>query len=631
MQLKNKKIFISGGSGVIGREIVPLLIEEGAELMVGDLQFKPNEFSSKIHYRQGDLNYLSQKEIDLFNPEIFIHLAATFERSTESYEHWEENFWHNIRLSHHLMSLIRNVPNIKRVVNASSYLIYDKSLYQFKKSKNKPIKLKESDPINPRNLTGLAKLAHEIEHDFLALFKSEKFTSISARIYRGYGKNSRDVISRWVRDLINNKEITVYNKEGIFDYMYAEDTAKGLIHLSKIKNTGVVNLGTGRSRKVEDIIDILKIYFPELKAKYINKPGEFIEASEADTTKLKQIIGWLPERFLEDTIPELIDFEKKLIKSEISYGNVLITSASKKIPLIQSVNESVSKVNDKIKVFSGDIDNNCLAKFFTDDFLLMPRLEKIKITDLISLCKEREISLIIPTRDGELEFFAKNKKILFKNNINVMVSDEHSIINCIDKLKFSQIDSIKEYTIPTFEKIELTNFNKFVVKERFGAGSFSIGVNLSRNDAIRHSMTLNHPIFQPYIVGKEISVDAYVDKNKNVKGLIMRRRNYIINGESQITTTFNNASLEKKFANIIKKLNLYGHVILQAFIDENNKIYLIECNARFGGASTLSIKSGLDSFYWTYLEAHNIDISNYSFIKSNETIKQIRYPRDLYI
>ena len=631
MQLKNKKIFISGGSGVIGREIVPLLIEEGAELMVGDLQFMPKEFSSKIHYRQGDLNYLSQKEINLFNPEIFIHLAATFERSTESYEHWEENFWHNIRLSHHLMSLIRNVPNIKRVVNASSYLIYDKSLYQFKESKNKPIKLKESDPINPRNLTGLAKLAHEIEHDFLALFKSDKFTSISARIYRGYGKNSRDVISRWVRDLINNKEITVYNKEGIFDYMYAEDTAKGLIHLSKIKNTGVVNLGTGRSRKVEDIIDILKIYFPELKAKYINKPGEFIEASEADTTKLKQIIGWLPERFLEDTIPELIDFEKKLIKSEISYGNVLITSASKKIPLIQSVNESVSKVNDKIKVFSGDIDNNCLAKFFTDDFLLMPRLEKIKITDLISLCKEREISLIIPTRDGELEFFAKNKKILFKNNIHVMVSDEHSIINCIDKLKFSQIDSIKEYAIPTFEKIELTNFNKFVVKERFGAGSFSIGVNLSRNDAIRHSMTLNYPIFQPYIVGKEISVDAYVDKNKNVKGLIMRRRNYIINGESQITTTFNNASLEKKFANIIKKLNLYGHVILQAFIDENNKIYLIECNARFGGASTLSIKSGLDSFYWTYLEAHNIDISNYSFIKSNETIKQIRYPRDLYI
>ena len=144
-------------------------------------------------------------------------------------------------------------------------------------------------------------------------------------------------------------------------------------------------------------------------------------------------------------------------------------------------------------------------------------------------------------------------------------------------------------------------------------------------------MTLNYPIFQPYIVGKEISVDAYIDKNKNVKGLIMRRRNYIINGESQITTTFSNASLEKKFTNIIKKLNLYGHVILQAFIDENNKIYLIECNARFGGASTLSIKSGLDSFYWTYLEAHNIDISNYSFIKSNETIKQIRYPGDLYI
>jgi carbamoyl-phosphate synthase large subunit len=59
-----------------------------------------------------------------------IHLAATFERSAESYEFWEENFRHNVRLSHHLMSLAKDAPSVKRVVFASSYLIYDPSLYQ---------------------------------------------------------------------------------------------------------------------------------------------------------------------------------------------------------------------------------------------------------------------------------------------------------------------------------------------------------------------------------------------------------------------------------------------------------------------------------------------------------------------
>ena len=107
ISLNRKRIFISGGAGVIGREIVKRLVEKDANVMVGDLLPIPNDFPKEILYRQGDLNFIDQQELDSFNPEIFIHLAATFERSVESYEHWEENFWHNIRLSNHLMSLLR--------------------------------------------------------------------------------------------------------------------------------------------------------------------------------------------------------------------------------------------------------------------------------------------------------------------------------------------------------------------------------------------------------------------------------------------------------------------------------------------------------------------------------------------
>ena len=124
--MKNKRIFVSGGAGVIGREMVKKLVPQGAVVMVGDLSPIPDDFPKNVIYRRGDLNYITQQELDSFNPEIFFHLAATFERSTETYEHWEENFWHNIRLSNHLMTLMRNVPDLKRVVYASSYLIYNK-------------------------------------------------------------------------------------------------------------------------------------------------------------------------------------------------------------------------------------------------------------------------------------------------------------------------------------------------------------------------------------------------------------------------------------------------------------------------------------------------------------------------
>jgi len=626
--MNKKRIFISGGAGVIGREMVKRFIKKGATVMVGDLLSVPNEFSKKVLYRQGDLNFITQQELDSFNPEVFIHLAATFERSDETYEHWEENFLHNIKLSNHLMTLMRNVPALKRVVFPSSYLIYNKVLYNFAEPQQVPTKLKETDIIMPRNLTGMAKLTHEIELEFLSKFKSDKFTTISARIFRGYGKGSKDVISRWVRDALNGNPITVYNPEGIFDYIYAGDSAEGLIRLSQINDTGVVNLGTGRSRTVKDIVLILKKYFPELRIKY-SESDLLYESSEANIDKLKLLIDWSPEHDLEETIPTIIDYEKKQNSSIIKYPNVLITSISKKIPLIKSVKKSLNKCNPSIKVFGGDSSASCIGQYFVDEFWAMPAIKNLSVEALLEYCKKNNVGFIVPSRDGELEYFSKIKQALKNENITVMVSNKESIVSCLDKLKFSQLEGM--YTIPASENIEDVDAIRFVVKERFGAGSDKIGINLDKEGALSHAIHLKNPIYQPFIAGYEISVDAYISNEGNVKGIIMRRRDLVVDGESQITSTINDKHLEKLFSKIINSLHLNGHIILQAIISNNRDVNVIECNPRFGGASTLSLQAGLDSFYWAYLESMNTSIVDYPFFRSQNEIMQVRYPQDLYI
>ena len=309
MNYNGKRVFVSGASGVIGREMIPILVQNGAIVMACDLQPMPKEYPAEVSFRRGDLNFITQQELDNFNPEIFIHLAATFERSQETYEHWEENFLHNIRLSNHLMTLMRNVKGLKRVVFPSSYLIYEKSLYSFDSEPPKQVSLKETDPISPRNLTGMAKLAHELELDFLRHFKNDKFTSVSVRIFRGYGKNSRDVISRWIRDLMQGKKIFVYRPEGVFDYIYARDSAKGLLKLGLSGYEGVINLGTGRSRRVAELIEILRKHFPNMISEEVTSDIPF-EASQADLTELRKAINWVPEEDLETTIPDIIAFEK---------------------------------------------------------------------------------------------------------------------------------------------------------------------------------------------------------------------------------------------------------------------------------------------------------------------------------
>lgn len=111
----------------------------------------------------------------------------------------------------------------------------------------------------------------------------------------------------------------------------------------------------------------------------------------------------------------------------------------------------------------------------------------------------------------------------------------------------------------------------------------------------------------------------------------MRERVKIVEGESKVTTTIIDEELEKRFSEIITSLKLYGHILLQAIIDQDNNIHVIECNPRFGGASPVSIEGGLDSFYWLYLESLGICLADYPYVKSKKTLTQISYQEDIYI
>ena len=629
-----KKIFVSGGAGVIGLELVPLLLKQGHQVVVGDLKNRPLSFPKEAIYIQGDLNDLNKHDLENIAPEIFIHLAATFERSTESYQFWKENFKHNVLLSHHLMSLMKEQKTIERVVFASSYLIYDPNIYQFNEAQKCAIFLNEDCQVHPRNLTGMAKFSHEMELNFLDKFKSNQFSSVCARIFRGYGLNSRDVISRWVRSLLNDEEIQIFRSEGIFDYIYARDTAEGLIKLAFCDSlSGIVNLGTGRPRKVKDIIEILRLYFPNMKYKEVDSDIHY-EASAADISKLKEFIGWSPKLDLENTIPEIIEHEKKSKFSNISSKtnkslNILVSSASKKISLVNAVKKAANKFQTNSKVIAGDSSSDALSFFIADDFWQMPYTCDNNLQDILTECIKREIDIVFPTRDGELAFWARHAAKFRENNIFIIISPLESINNCLDKKAFSDFGFTNNLPfIPSAFDINEINSTLFVVKERYGAGSKSIGIGLDKSSSLIHASTLENPIFQPFITGLEISVDAWLDKSFKVKGVILRKRVKVVGGESLITSTFSNIKLEKEIVEILEKLKLSGPIVLQAIIDANERIHIIECNTRFGGASTTGIAAGVDSFFWSILESKNIEVEKYPFIRSSKEIRQIRLTSD---
>jgi carbamoyl-phosphate synthase large subunit len=171
----------------------------------------------------------------------------------------------------------------------------------------------------------------------------------------------------------------------------------------------------------------------------------------------------------------------------------------------------------------------------------------------------------------------------------------------------------------------------YVVKERFGAGSRGLGLNLSRDAALAHGAGLQAPIYQPFVKGEEISIDAWLDRAHRVKGLVLRRRERVVDGESQVTTTFSDAGLEAEAKRILESLTLTGPVVMQAFRGDNGKLSVIECNPRFGGASTTAIAAGLDIFYWTLLEAAGGDVGSIPFDRIPGEVRQIRVPSDIHV
>lgn len=628
--LNNLKVFVSGGAGVIGKPLVLGLIERGAEVFVGDLKLRPREFPPDVLYRQGDLNDLREEEVEEFAPNCFIHLAATFERSEESSSFHDENFHHNIRLSYHLLSIFKNLSCVETVLFASSYLVYDSNLYLFREPSISSVILTESSPIFPRNLIGSAKLAHEVELNFLKQFEQYQKRYIAARIFRGFGKGSRDVISRWVRSALKGEAITVYGQENRFDYIYASDTAEALISLmATAESSGVFNVSSGRSHTVKDVIEVLRSNFKDLKIEEHPTTVLRYETSEGDSSKIKNTTGWSARFSLRDAIEEIIEFERgKLEEGKQATRNVLITSISKKRPLIEAVKNAARRLDPCIEVHGSDADSKCLGRHFVDTFHIFPKDGELSFEFVARLCDIFNIGSIIPTRDGELSFYAHYKEEFAQRGVAVLISDLSTVNMCYDKILFSKVLYSEGFpVIPLVEEGVESLSTRFVVKESMGSGStgLHLGVSFERAKDLWGSM--ERPLLQPFIEGREFSADVYVTQKKILKGVVLRWRDMVVQGESQVTTTFRDSEIEQQVGEVISFLGVVGHAVLQAIIDSNGQIHIIEVNCRFGGASTLSIAVGLDSFYWFLLESTGEDLDVYPYRRLGEKVL-IRSPLD---
>ena len=123
---------------------------------------------------------------------------------------------------------------------------------------------------------------------------------------------------------------------------------------------------------------------------------------------------------------------KKILKN----CNFLITSSSNKVPLIDIVKKSLSKLNRDYKLYCGDSNSTVISKLYNNKFIKMPETNENNRSKILKLLIKYNINFVLPTNNTELLFWSKNKSFFKKNSIEILVTGHNSILNCINKFNF---------------------------------------------------------------------------------------------------------------------------------------------------------------------------------------------------
>ena len=243
--------------------------------------------------------------------------------------------------------------------------------------------------------------------------------------------------------------------------------------------------------------------------------------------------------------------------------NCLITSASAKVLLV----EAFQKV-------------------------LHPRGGKVITSDMDA---QHDISLLIPTRDGELQQLARMKEKLSAIGVTVPLPDASVLALCQDKKDFQHYCAEKGFPVLPIADVSLENAFPIFMRHRNGTFTGG-GVMVESLSAFRRlGVDMNDYVLQPYVNDRELSCDLLMDFDGKPVQAVVRERLKLVNGESWRSQIIDLPEVEKLALDVAADLGLHGHNLVQFFYNDQDGPRVIEVNARFGGCSNLSIQGGMAS------------------------------------
>lgn len=200
-----------------------------------------------------------------------------------------------------------------------------------------------------------------------------------------------------------------------------------------------------------------------------------------------------------------------------SMQNILVTSAGKRVVLVELFKRALKACDQAAKVYTTDLNPELApAGIASDKCFRVPRvLSSDYISILLNICVRNNIGMVIPTIDTELLVLSQNKQKFYDKGIALIISDFSFIQLCRDKRNTAIFFHEIGIRIPApIDKL----YPVFPLFAKPYDGSLSKDLYVIRNSEELTPEILNHPklIFMEYIDKaeyKEFTIDMYLEFN----------------------------------------------------------------------------------------------------------------------
>lgn len=315
MELKGKKVLVTGADGFIGSHLVERLLEEGCNVKAfvfynsfgswGWLDKINSELQQEIEIFQGDVRDPNGVRSAVKDCDVIFHLAALI-AIPYSYYSPDSYVDTNIKGTLNILQAARDLKVEKTLVTSTSE-VYGTAIYA-------PID--EKHPKQGQSPYSATKIGADCLAE--SYFRSFDLPVTIVRPFNTYGprQSARAVIPTIITQLLNDKtEIKLGDLRPTRDLVYVKDTVNGFAEIAKSDSLigEECNIATQKEIEIGELADeIIKQINPSAKIitedERLRPPKSEVFRLLGSNEKITEHTNWKPEYSLAEGIKETIEW-----------------------------------------------------------------------------------------------------------------------------------------------------------------------------------------------------------------------------------------------------------------------------------------------------------------------------------